>query len=74
MVRGPKMPIAPITITIDTLIKPFKSGMRNAYREMSVNTLYYLFRGDVDAVEASFRRARRIGALRAQRGAPPRRV
>ena len=51
-----------------TLERPYKSGMRNDYKMIQVRWLHYLFRGDVAAVEASFRRARRIGALRAKGG------
>jgi hypothetical protein len=52
-----------------TLQRPFQSEMRPpAYEAIDVDAVYFLFRGDIGRVESAFRRATRIGALRAKGG------
>ena len=54
---------------IQTLQLPYKSEMRPpSYEAISVKVVYYLFRGDIGLIERAFRRASRIGALRAKGG------
>jgi len=54
---------------ISTLERPFKSeAMPPPYEAIGVDAVWYLFRGDIDRIEDAFRRAGRLGSLRAKGG------